>query len=573
MLATMLAAVPAQADVAIDITGVDDVLANNIRAFLSLTRYADRDDITPDTMARLERRIPLETRRALEPLGYYEPSVDFAVVPEGNDWKVTIAVAPGPEIRLSTVEIAITGDGSSNTEIARLLDRRDLRPGLRLNHGTYEQVKSNLLRAATGQGFLDAKFTSNELVIDPEQHVATVELKLETGPQYRFGPITITQDAIRDAAMQRLLRMREGEPYSVDALLRTQYVLDDTQYFSTVEIETAERDQEKRIVPVTIRAGSNLRHRYAASVGYATDTRARGRLTWDDRRVNTRGHRMQVGLIGSGVVEEASLHYAVPVMDIALEKLDFSALARNEELGDTFSKKYELGSGLTEVLGNWQRVLFLKLSQEVTELPLEDGTLSSQEDTLLIPGISFSTLPVRPGLTNNLLHYSLYAELTGSPSTLGSDASYIRFRFQGERIFDLSALWHLRVRGELGVSQVADFSELPASQRFFAGGDNSVRGFGLNELSPKDDAGNSIGGRHLLVGTIELERQLPRNFGVAVFADGGNAFNKFGDPLEYSAGLGVRWHVSVASIGVDVAQALSESGRTPRLHLHISTLF
>jgi translocation and assembly module TamA len=121
-------------------------------------------------------------------------------------------VAPGPEIRLSTVEIAITGDGSSNTEIARLLDRRDLRPGLRLNHGTYEQVKSNLLRAATGQGFLDAKFTSNELVIDPEQHVATVELKLETGPQYRFGPITITQDAIRDAAMQRLLRMREGEP-------------------------------------------------------------------------------------------------------------------------------------------------------------------------------------------------------------------------------------------------------------------------------------------------------------------------------------------------------------------------
>ncbi|MEY4931895.1 MAG: hypothetical protein RLZZ403_215, partial [Pseudomonadota bacterium] len=375
MLATMLAAVPAQADVAIDITGVDDVLANNIRAFLSLTRYADRDDITPDTMARLERRIPLETRRALEPLGYYEPSVDFAVVPEGNDWKVTIAVAPGPEIRLSTVEIAITGDGSSNTEIARLLDRRDLRPGLRLNHGTYEQVKSNLLRAATGQGFLDAKFTSNELVIDPEQHVATVELKLETGPQYRFGPITITQDAIRDAAMQRLLRMREGEPYSVDALLRTQYVLDDTQYFSTVEIETAERDQEKRIVPVTIRAGSNLRHRYAASVGYATDTRARGRLTWDDRRVNTRGHRMQVGLIGSGVVEEASLHYAVPVMDIALEKLDFSALARNEELGDTFSKKYELGSGLTEVLGNWQRVLFLKLSQEVTELPLEDGTL------------------------------------------------------------------------------------------------------------------------------------------------------------------------------------------------------
>jgi translocation and assembly module TamA len=573
MLALLLAISPAQADVEIGITGVSDELANNIRAFLSLTRYADRDDITPDTMARLQRRIPLETRRALEPLGYYEPAVDFAVTPEGNDWKVSIAVVAGPEVLLSDVEVSVTGDGSNNPEMEKLLARRDLRPGSRLNHGTYEQVKSNLLRAATNQGYLDASYTLSELVIDPGQRRATVGLVLATGPQYHFGSITITQDAIRDSAMQRLLRMREGDPYSVDALLRTQYVLDDTQYFSTVEIETAERDQKSLLVPVTIRAKPNLRHRYAASVGYATDTRARGRLTWDDRRVNDRGHRMQIGLIGSSVVEEGSLHYAIPVMDIALEKLDFSALARNEELGDTFSKKYELGTGLTEVLGKWQRVVFLKLSQEITQLPLADGTLSSQKDTLLIPGISFSTLPVRPGLTTDLLHYSLYAELTGSPSTLGSDASYIRFRFQGERIFDLSDLWHLRVRGELGVSQVADFSELPASQRFFAGGDNSVRGFGLNELSPKDASGNNIGGRHLLVGTVELERQLPRNFGLAVFADGGNAFNHFGDPLEYSAGLGLRWHVSVASIGVDVAQALSESGRTPRLHLHISTLF
>jgi translocation and assembly module TamA len=303
-------------------------------------------------------------------------------------------------------------------------------------------------------------------------------------------------------------------------------------------------------------------------VGYATDTRLRGRLTWDNRRVNEKGHRMQVGLIGSSIVEEASVRYIVPVMDIALEKLDFSLLTRNEELGDTLSKKDELAAGLTQVLGRWQRVVFLRLSNEETILP--DST---QTDFLLIPGISFSTLPVRAGITTELLRYSLFAELTGSPNTLGSDASYLRFRLQGERIFDLSDLWHLRLRGELGTSEVADFSELPASQRFFAGGDNSVRGFALNELSPKDDEGNNIGGKHLLVGTVELERQLPRNFGVAVFADAGNAFNDFGDALEYSAGLGVRWHVSVASIGVDVAQALSESGRTPRLHLHISTLF
>ena len=110
--------------------------------------------------------------------------------------------------------------------------------------------------------------------------------------------------------------------------------------------------------------------------------------------------------------------------------------------------------------------------------------------------------------------------------------------------------------------------------RFFAGGDRSVRGFGLNELSPKDDLGNRIGGQYLVTGTIEAERRLPRNFGLATFYDMGNAFDDIQHPdLQYSVGVGLRWHIAVASVGVDVAQGLSESGRNPRLHLYISTLF
>jgi translocation and assembly module TamA len=110
------------------------------------------------------------------------------------------------------------------------------------------------------------------------------------------------------------------------------------------------------------------------------------------------------------------------------------------------------------------------------------------------------------------------------------------------------------------------------SARFFAGGDNSVRGFGLNELSPVNED-KTTGGRYLLVGTVEVERDLPRNFRWATFYDIGNAMNKLNDTMEYSVGVGLRWHVSIASFGIDVAQPLSVSGRSPRLHLHISTLF
>lgn len=568
------AAVPAHAKITIEIPDTTNEIENNVRAFLSLTRYADRTDVTPEVMSRLQRRIVSETRRALEPLGYYQPEISPEVVRTGEDWKVTIHIIPGRPVRVSEVSVSATGPGRDERALNEVIEAEDLKPGLRLNHGTYEAVKGSLLRAAKNEGYLDAKLTQHELLIDREERRANITIQVETGERYRYGKITTEQTVITEDAMRRLLRMKEGDPYTLDSLLRTQYVLDDSQYFKAVDIESGDADPAMRTVPVTISAQANRRHRYGASIGYATDTRARGQFTWDDRRVNERGHRAKVALTASSVLNEISGRYVIPVMDVALEKLEFSAALRDEELGDTQSKRAEVGAGLTQVRGRWQRVMFVTLSQEETTLPATSTEPETKNDAfLIIPGISFSTLPsyivggkIRP--------YSIYAELRGSPATLGSDSSFLQFRSQVERIHTLSDKWSVRGRFELGTSWVDDFSELPASQRFFAGGDRSVRGFALNELSPKDDEGNSIGGRHLVTGTLEVERALPKNFGLAVFSDFGNAFDNFSEPdLQYSAGLGVRWHIAVASFGVDVAQPLSVSGRNPRVHLYISTLF
>jgi translocation and assembly module TamA len=79
-----------------------------------------------------------------------------------------------------------------------------------------------------------------------------------------------------------------------------------------------------------------------------------------------------------------------------------------------------------------------------------------------------------------------------------------------------------------------------------------------------------VGGEHKVVASMEIERDLPRNFRVAVFYDTGNAFNDWSTPLEYSVGVGVRWKLPMLLIGLDVAQALSESDTKPRLHLNIT---
>ncbi|MGH8177385.1 MAG: autotransporter assembly complex protein TamA [Steroidobacter sp.] len=567
-LLLLLAGFEAGAAIEIVIPDVSNAVANNVRAFLSLTRYAERDDVNAETMARLQRRIVTETREALQPLGYYEPEVAYDVAQEDSAWRVTIRITPGRPVRLSEVSVRALGPGESERAIREVVAAENLKPGLRLNHGSYERVKGDLLRAAKNNGYLDAKLTRSELVIDRDERRANIDIQLDTGPRYSYGDISIAQDVIEDESMRRLLRMRTGDPYTLDSLLRTQYVLDDSLYFSDVDIESGAANSESLTVPITVTAEPNRKHRFATSLGYGTDTRVRGKFTWDNRRVNREGHRFKMELLGSSVVKQLAAHYIIPVLDIALEKLEFTAALREEELGDTLSERAEIGAGLTQVLGRWQRVLFLRLLNETSTI----GDDPSRSDFLLIPGISYSTLPSYV-VGGRARPYFLYGELRGSPSTLGSDASFLQVRLQGEHVFDLSELWHLRLRAEIGASRVADFSELPVSQRFFAGGERSVRGFGLNELSP-EVAGKHIGGRHLATGSLEVTRDLPRNFGVAAFYDIGNAFDDFSDPgFEYSVGLGVRYNVAIASFGVDVAQALSESGRNPRFHLYISTQF
>ena len=559
----------ARATIEIVIPDVSKAIDNNVRSYLSLTRYAERDDVNEETMARLQRRIVTEAREALQPLGYYEPEVTYAVEPRDGSWRVTIRITPGRPVRLSEVSITVSAAGENERALREVIEAEGLKPGLRLNHGTYEGVKSNLVRVAKNEGYLDARLTKHELLIDRTARRATVSIQLDTGPRYRYGEISIAQDVIEDDRMRRLLRMQTGDPYTLDSLLRTQYVLDDSMYFSAVDIESGAANREALTVPVRITAEPNRKHRFATSLGYGTDTEVRGKFTWDNRRVNRAGHRFKLELLGSSTKKEFAARYAIPVMDIALEKLEFTASVSEEELGDTLSQRQELATGLTQAMGRWQRVLFLNVLNETSTV----ADQSSRTDFLLIPGISYSTLPsyIVGGRARN---YFLYGELRGSPSTLGSDSSFLQVRLQGERFFDLSERWHLRLRAELGASRVADFAELPVSQRFFAGGDRSVRGFALNELSPKDEEGNKIGGENLATGTVEFTRDLPRNFGVAAFFDAGNAFNSFEDPmLEYSVGLGARYNIAVASFGVDVAQALSEPGKSPRLHLYISTQF
>jgi translocation and assembly module TamA len=555
--------------VSIKIDGVSSEIEDNVRAYLTLTRYVDRDDLTDKQVRRLADRAVDEAADALRPFGYYSPTIRSRTTYDEPNWIVRLKIQPGEPVRLKTVAVKISGDGREDAEFKRIIATSALQPGARLSHPAYEALKTDLLRSAQERGFLDAKFTRRELVVDPKALAAEAYLDLDAGGRYEFGEIVIEQDVLDRDLLTGFLRFSKGQWYSVEQMHHTQYALEDSNYFSSVSVTPGDRDPATHTVPVTIRGEPIKRDRYTASAGYGTDTGVRGRVSWDRRRVNQSGHRLRADLTASQVKQEAVARYLIPVGDPSLEKLEFSAGYVSEDIGDLRSERFELMGGLTQVFGHWQRVLFLKLNDERTIIPHAPDT----KDLLLIPGISYASLPPN-FLTGWVREAAYYVELSGSSSALGSDASYLRLYGRGERVWPIHGPWHVRLRGEVGSSWVDHFSQLPASQRFFAGGDRSVRGFALDELGPTETAPDgsktNVGGENKLVTSVELERDFPHSLRGAVFFDAGNAFDNWNTPLEYSAGIGVRWKLPMLMIGLDLAQALSEPGKKPRIHLNIT---
>jgi translocation and assembly module TamA len=560
---------PALADIEVDLEGIEGELRSNVLVFLSVQRYQERDDIDEDTMLRLYNRIEGEVRGALRPLGYYEPTVEATYARQSGGWRVRINVVPGEPVRVRELKVAIEGPGADDPVFASVREQTDLRLGMRLHHGAYEKVKGDLTRIAAANGYLAARLLDNKMPVDPESHTAGILLRLDTGPRYSFGDISIEQRVIRPKLMQRFVRFNEGEPYNTSQLLSTQFALDDSLYFSRVDVTPGEPDPQTLTVPVSITAAKS-RPVLLLGGGYGSETRLRGNASWTDSRVNDKGHRLRFEIEGSKNTRTFDSRYDIPIGDPALEKFSVELLHEVEEVTRPYSTTSTLRPSVTRVHERWQTVTSLSATRTSTR-DVDDSFTSN----LLVPGLVVASVP-QGFLGEALFSHGVYGELQGSHEALGADTRFLRASVQLERTFDLSYYWHLLLRGQVGSVVAGDFSQVPVIYRFKAGGDRSVRGFANDSLQPKEpcevdgvltECGR--GGQHLLTGTVELIRDLPLNLAAACFFDSGNAFDKFGDELEYAAGVGVRYRLPGLSLGVDVAKPLSTGGKY-RFHLNIS---
>ncbi|MCC6201504.1 MAG: outer membrane protein assembly factor [Gammaproteobacteria bacterium] len=554
----LLGTATVRASVDIVIEGVNEALRKRILAQLNLALERDDAALREPRLRLLHLRAPEEIVAILRSAGYYRAAVSGDLERSGDRWRASYRIERGEPVLMADVVVAV--DGDDEVLHARTAAFR-MGPGTRLRHPVYENDKKALLRLANQRGYFDARFVEHEILVDLERNRADLRLRLDPGPRYRFGAIEVADIWLDADLIQRLIPFAAGEPYDAAKLIGVQRTLQDSDYFSQVEVLPRRDEVVDLQVPIRIDLTLQARNRYQVGAGFGTDSGPRLSLQWDNRYINRAGHRLGAALSVARIRQALSGGYTIPFVQGPKTSLGFTATLAHDDTETSVADSAQFGM---------QRLGKRWIFDENASLSYlyEDFTIGGTQARtgLLLPAISWSLLR-RDDEVYPRRGYRIGFGIKGALDGVLSDLSVVQARLSGKFIRPLG-VGRLLARAEFGAMHTTEFDRVPVSVRFLAGGDNSVRGFDYQALGPTR-AGEVIGGRYLAVGSIEYERPIKGDWGAAVFSDVGNAFSSFNDAFAVGAGAGLRWRSRVGMLRVDLAYGRVGHKDSIRLHLTI----
>ena len=554
----------AQTVVNIEISGVDTIMEDNVRLFLSIEQQKGHPLLSEGRLRRLQKKAPEEITRALQPFGYYRPVIDAKLNQTAPDtWSASYHIDPGPPLRIAEFDFVISEEMRKDPAFESLVADLPLHKGDVLNHLVYEDIKSSLAKLASERGYFSAHFVERRIEIDLNAYEARIYLNFDGGPRYFFGEVQLQQNVLNEKLLARYIPFETGSPYTLNEVIDLQQALNDSDYFQVVEVSPGQPQADSNVIPITVKLTPRKRHRFSTGLGYGSDTGARAKFGWQMPRLNSSGHRFDTEVEVSEIGYNIAANYRVPVLNPRTDQLVYSASVENEATDSSESTTRTVGVSLNRGRGLWRESMSLNYQQEDFIVADESG-----DSSLLMPGIQWSRIWGDDFINVfNGLRFDI--SMRGASDKVVSDTNFFQLQGGLKSITPLGQHNRIIARGNLGSIWTDEFFQLPSSVRFFTGGAQSVRGYAYQSLGPVDASGKVVGGKHLMIGSIELEHSFNGKWGAAVFLDGGNAIDDFADDLERGAGFGLRWKSPVGPVRIDLASAITRDGKPWRLHITI----
>ena len=550
--------------VAITIEGIHGSLQKNVLARLKLNLHKNSERLKENEVRKLHRQAEEDIRLALAPFGYYHPEISTSLKKEDGIWIGFYSIKKGEPVLVEKVEIELAGEGKNNKNLRKALADFPLQTGKVLDQDKYEKWKKDFISLAITEGFLDAGFTRHEIRVDLKKNRADLFLVLDTGARYLFGQTSSSQDIIRPELFRRYLPYKKGDPYSPARLFELQSILYKTDFFSSVEARGDTDHPTGIYIPVKVEVKPpKHRNKYSLGLGYATDTGARGKIDWSNRLFNKKGHKLKASLQVAELENSFSLLYTVPRNNPRYEKFVHGLAYQDKKWNDTDTRLLTAAISSEYADPKYKYSIGIELRDEVYDVGNTSG-----KSTLLIPSLGGGFI-FADDILDTKMGLQASIDLLGAAEGLLADATFLQTTVSGKAIVSPLDQWRVIGRGSLGVTIVDAIDSLPPSLRFYTGGDSSIRGYKYKSIGTKDSSGAVIGGRYLVVGSVELERILTDRWSIAGFWDVGSATDDLKLDFFQGAGMGVRFRLPFGQVRLDLASAVSEDGYPIRIHFTV----
>ncbi|KXJ44828.1 outer membrane protein assembly factor [Marinobacter salarius] len=537
-------------------------LQDNAEAFLG-----EVEGRSAGSLRRYASTAEAQVEEALRALGYYSPMIQWEVVEQPGDDEIparlVLTVQPGEPIRVRSRQVSIEGPASRDSDFVGTLPEKPSEGDV-LNHGQYSTLRQTIQNRATRLGYFDGEFTTRRLEVNPEQHTADISLVFRSGVRYRLGEVSFKEGhGFEEQLLEQFVRFEPGEIYHADKVARLSGDLSNSGYFSGVDIDASPGKAEDGVIPVSVDLTTRPPRSVAAGVGFSTDVGPRFSGNWREHWINPMGHRRGAQTELSAPRQNVGAWYELPLDPPMTDSIRLSAGYQREDIEDVESELLTLGQQWKHQLDNgWLQVASIRWEGERFRIGDDDPEQSS----LLLPGLGYSKLQADSPLDPSR-GYRIQFDVTGSHRAVISDVDILHANVLVKGLYTLADNHRFLSRFQFGGVATNRFSDVPPSLRFFAGGDQTVRGYGYETLSPRNSEDVAIGGRYLMVGSVEYQYEFTENWRVAAFVDEGNAMDDLSDPLATGVGLGIRWISPVGPLRLDVAKGLDpEFGGEWRIH-------
>lgn len=563
------ASLVAHAKINVVIEGVtDEAELQNIKARLGIMQVEETAETPRRHVRSLYIRGQQEIKEALQPFGYYKTEVESEISQSGKNWNIKYKVKLGAPVKITEVINILEGDGAQLSLFTKLQQDFALKEGYQFNQLSYDNYKKALLNTADIYGYFDARFLTQQIIIDPKANTAQIHLIFNTGKPYYYGHIQFESEYFSPKFLHRFLNIKPGEAYDENKIAELQADLLNSGFFASSLVEANRETLEDDTIPIVIEVTPRNRFTYTAGAGYGTDMGARANLGFQWRRITDTGHSLRLDLEPAQYLQKYSLGYRMPAEQPARDYYEvYTAYIAEQPEGRVLDSTTKQLGGVWSVgqsLNSVQRVLSLTY-QEDNYIDQAGNTSSS----LVLPRASWEWIDTKDRY-NVTKGYRARVDLRGTAEAIGSTTEFIQGELNAKAIYAFTDTTRLVTRGQFGATLDATLEAIPPSLRFYAGGDNSVRGYlfeGLGVTVVNDNGKKqNIGGSYVVVGSLELDQLIYGDFGVAAFFDTGNAMIRLNEPLAQGFGVGIRYKTPIGSVRFDLATPISESTNQVRVH-------